>query len=103
MTIAIDSATHIYEENMVIINNTSKPVTTLNKQSSVVCYHVVRESVTLGETLTAHITGTENPADLMTKVLSGGKYQYHAGNLLHDTNNNNMILIQLVSKYKHHI
>ncbi|KAL7460228.1 hypothetical protein ACHAXS_000691 [Conticribra weissflogii] len=76
MSDAIDSATHFYGDNMSIIKNTSKPESTLNKTSNAVCYQAVRESVVMGENLIAHITGAENPADLMTKVLSGSKHQY---------------------------
>ncbi len=70
---AIDSATHFYGDNMFIIKNTFKPEFTLNKKNNAVCYHAVRESVAMGETLTAHIPGAENPADLMTKVFPGSK------------------------------
>ncbi len=71
MGVVIDSATHVYGDNMSDIKNTSKPESTLNKKSNTVCYHAVIDSVAMGETLTAHIPGAENPADLMTKVLSG--------------------------------
>ncbi len=71
MNVAIDGATHVYGDNMIIIKNTSKPVSTLNKKSNAVCYHAVRDSVGMEETLTTHIPGTENLADLMTNVLSG--------------------------------
>ncbi len=75
MGVAIDGATHVYGDNMSVIKNTSKPESTLNKKSNPVCYHTVRESAAMGETLMAHIHGAENPADLMTKVLSGSKHQ----------------------------
>ncbi len=71
MDVAIDGATHVYGDNMSVIKNTSLPESTLNKKSNAVCYHAVRESVAMGETLTIHMPGAENPADLMTKVLSG--------------------------------
>ncbi len=63
MSVAIDGNTHIYGDNMFVIKNTSKPESTLNKKSNTVCYHAVRESVAMGETLMAHIPGAENPAD----------------------------------------
>ncbi|KAL7460755.1 hypothetical protein ACHAXS_002073 [Conticribra weissflogii] len=63
MGVAIDRATHIYGENISIIKNTSKQESILNKKSNAVYYHTVRESIAIGETLTAHIPGTENPAD----------------------------------------
>ncbi len=71
-----DSAAHVYGDNMCIINNTSKPESNLNKKSNAVCYHTVRGSVAIGKIITAHIPGAENPADLMTKVLSGSKHHY---------------------------
>ncbi len=61
---------HTYQDNMSFIKNNSKPESTLNKKSSAVCYHAVRESVTMGGTVMVHIPGAENPADLMKKVLS---------------------------------
>ncbi len=90
MDVAIDGATHIYGDNMSVIKNTSKPESTLNKKSNTVCYHTVRKSVTMGETLTTHILGAENLADLMTKVFSGSKHQYLVRNPLHDIYNNDM-------------
>ncbi len=75
---------------MSIIKNTSKQKSTLNKNSNTVCYHLVRESVATGETLTVHIPGAENPANLMTKVLSRSKCQYLIQSLLHDIYDNDM-------------
>ncbi len=73
MGIPIDGATHIYGDSMSVINNTSKPESILKKKNNAVCYHTVCESVAMGEYLTAHIDGDENPADLLMKVICGGK------------------------------
>ncbi len=67
------------------------PESTLNKKSNAVCYHAVRESVAMGETLAMHILGAENSVDLTTKVLSGSKHQYLVRNLLHDIYDNDML------------
>ncbi len=75
---------------MSIIKNNSKPESTLSKKSNAVCYHAVRESVAMVETLPAHIPDVENPADLMTKRLSGSKHQYIVQNILHDIYDNDM-------------
>ncbi len=80
----MDSVTRVYGDNMSIVSNNSKPQSTFNKWSTTVCYHAVRKSVTMGATLTTHIPGTENPADLMIKILSESKHQYHILNLMHD-------------------
>ncbi|KAL7467184.1 hypothetical protein ACHAXS_007438 [Conticribra weissflogii] len=45
--VAIDGDTYIYGDNISIIMNTSKLESTLNKKSNAVCYHAVRESVSM--------------------------------------------------------
>ncbi len=41
----------------------------------------------MGELLTTHIDGDENPVDLLTKVICGGKRRYIVNNILHDVYN----------------
>ncbi len=84
MDIPIDGPTHIYGDSMSVINNTLKPGSVLKKKNNAVCHHTVRESVAMGESLTAHIDGDENPADLLTKVICGGNRRYIVNNILHD-------------------
>ncbi len=38
----------------------------------------------MGESLTAHTDGDENPTDLLTKVICGGKRRYIVNNNQHD-------------------
>ncbi len=73
MSIPIDGATHIYEDSMYVINNTSKPESVLKKKNNTVCHHSRHKSEAMGESLTTHIDGVENPAELFTKVICGGK------------------------------
>ena len=73
MGIAISGPTYIYGDNMSVIHNTQRPESTLKKKSNAICYHAVRESVAMGESLTGHIKTTENPADLATKVMANGQ------------------------------
>ncbi|KAL7460823.1 hypothetical protein ACHAXS_001264 [Conticribra weissflogii] len=49
--VAIYGPMQIYRDNMSIIMDTSKPESTLNKESNAVYYHTLRESVTMRETL----------------------------------------------------
>ncbi len=72
--VAIDSAKYVYGDNISVIKYTSYPESTLNKKSNTVCFHTVRESVAMGETLAAHIPGAENTKDIMKKVLSGSNH-----------------------------
>ncbi len=64
MGIPIDGATHIYRDSMSVINNSSTSKSILKKKNDAACYHTVRQSVAMGESLTTHIDGDENPADL---------------------------------------
>ena len=69
---------------MSVIHNTHRPESTLNKKSNSICYHVMRESIAMGESLTGHIGMAENIVDLATKVLYGGKRKYMVSNILYD-------------------
>ncbi len=74
MGIPIDGPTYIFGDNtMSVIHNTQRPKSVLKKKSIAICYHFMRESVAMGECLTAHIRSEDNPADLCTKVMPGGQ------------------------------
>jgi transposase len=72
MGVPISGPTYAYGDNMSVIYNTQRPESTLKKKSNSICYHAIRESVAMGEMLTAHVPTAVNPADICTKVLSGG-------------------------------
>jgi hypothetical protein len=85
MGVGLTGPAYVYGDNMSVINNTQRPESTLKKKSNEVCYHFVRESVAMGETLTGHIDTNENQADLATKIISGGaKRDYLVGKVLYD-------------------
>ena len=50
---------------------------TLKKKSNSICYHAMRESMAMNESLTRHISTNGNPADLATKVINGGQKRNH--------------------------
>ena len=70
MGIELTGATYAYGDNMSVIHNTQRPESMLKKKSNSICYHAVRESVAMGELMTAHIRSEDNPADICTKVIS---------------------------------
>ncbi len=74
----------IYGDNMSVIRNTQRPESTLKKKSNAIAYHAVRESVAMGESLTAHVSTNNNVADLATKVLSGKKRWCMVNRLLYN-------------------
>ena len=71
MGIPISGPSFIHGDNMSVICNTQTPESMLKKKSHSICYHAIRESVTMGECLTAHIPTLKNPADICTKVMPG--------------------------------
>jgi len=85
MGVRLSGPTYVYGDNMSVIHNTQKPESTLKKKSNSICYHAIRESVAMGESLTTHVASKENPSDLATKVVPGGQLREHLVRmLLHD-------------------
>ena len=84
MGIPLESPNYIFGDNMSVIKNTQTPESTLKKKSNSICYHFCRESVAMGESLTAHVLTNENLADLATKVLFGEKRRTLVRKLLYD-------------------
>ena len=84
MGIPVEGPSYIFGDNMSVIKNTQTPESTLKKKSNSICYHFCRESIAMGESLTAHVPTNDNVADLATKVLSGEKRRRHVRELLYD-------------------
>ena len=85
MGVSVPEPTYIYGDNMSVIHNTQRPESILKKKSHSICYHAIRESVAMGESLTGHISTHENCADLATKIVPGGAKRDHlVGMVLHD-------------------
>jgi hypothetical protein len=73
MGVRISGPTYVYGDNMSVIHNTQKPESTLKKKSNAICYHAVRESVAMGESVTGHIASQDNCADLASKLVPSGQ------------------------------
>ena len=85
MGVKLSGPTYVYGDNMSVIHNTQKPESTLKKKSNSICYHAIRESVAMGESLTGHIPSKENSADLASKIIPSGQLREHlVGKMLHD-------------------
>ena len=84
MGVPVTGPSYIYGDNMSVINNTQRPESTLKKKNNSICYHAVRESVAMGESLTGHIRTEDNLADLLTKVMFGSKRRRLVQGILHD-------------------
>ena len=84
MGIPINGPTYIFGDNMSVIYNTSRPESTLKKKSNSICYHAIRESVAMGESVVAHVPTEYNLADLLTKVLYGIRKRRLVADILWD-------------------
>ena len=84
MGVPLTGPSYIYGDNMSVINNTQRPESTLKKKNNSICYHAMRESVAMGESLTAHIRTNDNLADLLTKVMYGIKRRNLVSKILYD-------------------
>ena len=62
--LTISGPSYIYEVNMLVIDNTQRPDSTLKKKSDYICYHNVHDYVAMGESLTGHVETNKNCTDL---------------------------------------
>ncbi len=67
MGIPLTGPSFIYADNKSQVTNSTIPESTLKKKCHSICYHVVQESVAMGELLITHIDSEDNLSDLMTK------------------------------------
>jgi hypothetical protein len=73
MGVPIDTPAYVFGDNMSVIHNTQRPESTLKKKSNSICYHAVRESAAMREIITGHVSTDQNPGDLATKIIPGGR------------------------------
>jgi hypothetical protein len=84
MGIPLTGPSYIYGDNKSQVTNSTRPESTLKKKCNSICYHAVRESVAMGESLITHIRTENNHSDLMTKTTSGSKRRRLVGGILYD-------------------
>ena len=84
MGIPLSGASYIYGNNKSAITNSTRPESTQQKKINSICYHAIRESVAMGESLLTHVGTTDNLADLLTKPIFGAKRRRFVGGLLYD-------------------
>ena len=77
MGVPVDGPLYIYGDNMSVINNMQKLESVLRKKSNSICYHAIRISMAMGESLTAHITTSDNYTDLATKTIANKPKRMH--------------------------
>jgi hypothetical protein len=99
MGVTLSGPTYVYGDNMSVVHNTHWHESVLKKKSNSSCYHAVRESVAMGESIIVHVPSVDNPADICTKVVPGGQKRNHLIRpLLHDLCDWIVCLIILLSE-----
>jgi hypothetical protein len=85
MGVYLSGPTFVYGDNISVVHNTHRPESVLKKKSNSMCYHAVRESAAMGESIIGHVPSVENRADICTKVVPCGQKRNHLIHLLlHD-------------------
>jgi hypothetical protein len=67
---------------MSVVHNTQRHESVLKKKSNSICYHAVRDSSAMRESIIGHVPSVENPADICTNVVPGGQKRNHLIHLL---------------------
>ena len=74
MGVKVEGPSVLLVDNESVVKNTSLPSSTLKKKHNAIAYHKVREAVAAGIVKVAHISTTDNMADILTKPLSPQMY-----------------------------
>ncbi len=80
----LSGPTYVYGDNKSQVTNSSRPESTLKKKCNSICYHAIRESVAMGETLLMHIKTGDNLADFSTETTSGAKRRKLVSGVVYD-------------------
>jgi hypothetical protein len=73
MDVDLSGPIYVYGDNMSVVHNTHRTESVLKKKSNSICYHAVREYAFMGESIIGNVSSIDNPADICTKVVPGGK------------------------------
>lgn len=71
--IPIDNSTVVFCDNETVVQNTTRPESTLKKKHVSIAYRRCREAQAAGYVRISFIKGMENLADMLTKVLPGSR------------------------------
>ena len=66
--VPVEGPSVMFGDNLAVINSASIPEDTLKKRHNALSYHRVREAIAAKLLKFHHISGKENPADVLTKL-----------------------------------
>ena len=83
MGIPIDGPTWMFGDNEGVIKSSTHPDATIKRRNIAMAFHYVREAIASKVIYFIHMPGELNPADALTKFLSGTKWWSLLKPLLH--------------------
>ena len=72
-----DGPVNIYCDNESVLKSAQTPGNKLKRRHVAIAYHAVREAYATGLVNLFHISGTDNPADVLTKPLAEDLFKKH--------------------------
>jgi hypothetical protein len=66
--VALSGPTYVYGDSMSVVHNTQRPESVLKKKSNSICYHAVRDSSDMGESIIGHVPSVKNPAGISPRL-----------------------------------
>ena len=69
--VPIDGPANVFCDNQGVVNNASRPESTLMKKHNAINYHIVREAAAAGILRVGKEDGQTNLADILTKIITG--------------------------------
>jgi len=73
--VPIDNSTIVFCDNEAVVQNATRPESTLKKKHVSIAYHWCREAQAAGYVRIGFIKGMENLVDMLTKVLPGPRWR----------------------------
>ena len=68
--VPVNRASYLFGDNQAVVTATTIPGFSLKKRVHALCYHRVRKAIAANIIVYFHISGKENPADVLTKFLA---------------------------------
>jgi hypothetical protein len=75
--VPVEDVAWMFGDNQSVVTSSTLPHSTLGKRWNALSYHKVREAIASGWLRFEHISGKENPADIMTKPLAWHEMKSH--------------------------
>jgi hypothetical protein len=87
--VPVEGPSVMFGDNLAVVNSASIPEDTLKKRHNALSYHRVREAIAAKVLKFHHISGKENPADVLTKFLPSAIWWPLMKPILHWTDKDN--------------